>query len=111
MKNIIICAVLISLLNWLTGWWWWVLILPIFLGFISGQSWLKSLATGAAASALAWGLPALFIWLSSGRVIASRIAEMMQIPQGWHLIGVAILIAALSGGIGGLTGFGLKSRT
>lgn len=89
--------------------WWTAVIAGAVIGMVcSGRS-LSAFWSGFLGVGLLWMVAALYIHLANDALLTTRVAGMMGLPYPSLIILMTTLIGALSGALGGLTGYYLKS--
>ncbi|MBN2345110.1 MAG: hypothetical protein JXO51_01885 [Candidatus Aminicenantes bacterium] len=104
-------AFMIVLLQWGLQSWVWVMGVPLAFGLAARVSGLRAAGRGAAAGGLAWLGSALYLYLTSGRLVAGRVAAMLGLPlrSGWIMVVVSGILAALAAGLAAYAGAGLRA--
>jgi hypothetical protein len=109
MKNVIISAALIFLLQAETPYWWWVMVVPLGVAFATRVSTWGGFRLGLISGGAVWTLASLVLFLTQSQIIAMRVAAMMNLGNGWVLVLLTGVIAMLAGGVAGATGAALRS--
>jgi len=104
-QAVLIIALEIGLQSWL-----WVAGVPLAFGLASGASVPRATGRGAIAGGAAWLGMALYFYLSSAELIASRVAAMFGIGagRGWLLVLLTGLLGALVAGLAAFSGASLR---
>jgi hypothetical protein len=86
--------------------WIWVAGVPLAFGLAARASIRRTTGRGAAAGGLAWVGASLFFYLTSGRIIAGRVAAMFGLGshRGWLMIVLSGLAGALVAGLAAFAG-------
>lgn len=105
---VLVQAVLIIALELGLQSWTWIAGVPLAFGLAARASVRRAAGRGAAAGLLAWMGGALVLYLSSGRIIAGRMAAMLGLGRGWLMIPAAGLLGALLAGLAALAGASLR---
>ncbi len=101
---------LILLLEFAMGSWIWLAAVPLAFGLASGASTPWATGRGAVAGGAAWLGAALYFYLTSGSIIAGRMAAMFGIGagRGWLLVLISGLLGALVAGLAAYCGASLR---
>jgi len=108
MVDILICFVIMLLLQLLTPFWFWIMVVPFGYNLFRVRSAGKGFGIGAISAGLLWLLSSLYFWLSGGKLIVQRVANIMQTGNSLIMILAATIIATVAGGVAGLSGTLLK---
>ena len=108
--TIVIQAILIVALEWSLQSWLWVALVPLAFGLATGTSNLKAAGRGFAAGGLSWLGTALYFYLTSGRIIAGRVAAMFGLGpnRGWLMVILTGLMGALVAGLAAFAGASIR---
>ncbi len=88
---------------------WWTLAIAAGIGaLIFADRSSIALAAGAIGAGLLWLISALVFHSDFGGGIAGRIIELMSLPSVFWTYAITLIIAAVVGGLGGLTGYYLR---
>ena len=109
MRHILLSAAAMLILQLLTPFWWWIMVVPFFFGFVNGRSGWRSFRLGMMSAGLLWFFAALYELLTASKIIAMRVAEMLSVGSPWFLLVVTTLIAMLTAGAAGSTGYFLRA--
>jgi hypothetical protein len=109
--TIVIQAILIVVLEWSLQSWLWVALVPLAFGLATRTSSLKASGRGFAAGGLSWLGGALYFYLTSGRIIAGRVAAMFGfgLNRGWLMVILTGLLGALVAGLAAFAGKSLRA--
>lgn len=89
---------------------WWTLAIAAGIGtLIFADRSSIALAAGAIGAGLLWLISALVFHSEFGGGIAGRIAELISLPSIFWTYLITLIIAAVVGGLGGLTGYYLRA--
>ncbi len=102
-----ICFVLMLALQLVTPFWWWIMAVPLVYGMWKSRSAWEGVRTGMFSAGALWLVMSLYQWLFGGQQIAERMSAMLGASQGWLMIFITTLLAALSAGVAGSSGYGL----
>ena len=107
---ILIQAVLIAALELSLQSWSWVALVPLAFGLAAGVPPLKAAGRGAAAGLISWLGASLYFYLTSGRIIAGRMAAMFGLGRGrgWLMVAVTGLLGGLVAGLAAYAGASLR---
>ncbi|MCU0236874.1 MAG: hypothetical protein MUC72_07300 [Acidobacteria bacterium] len=108
---IAIQAVLILILEIGLQSWLWVAGVPLAFAMAAPVSSARACGRGAAAGGLSWLLAGLYLYLTSGRIIAGRMAVMFGIGagRGWLLVLLTGLLGALVAAVAAWAGSALRA--
>lgn len=109
MIGILACTMLILILQLTIPFWWWIMLVPFLYCLLLSKSGWKGFRTGAVSAGLTWLGMSAYLYLTSSKIIAGRVAMIFGLNVSWLMILVTVLVAALSGGIAGLAGGMLKN--
>jgi hypothetical protein len=103
-------AVLIAALEWFLQSWLWVALVPMAFGLAAHASPARAAGRGAAAGASCWLGAALFFYLTSGGIIANRMAAMFGLgrSRGWLMVMLTGLLGALVAALAAYAGASLR---
>ncbi len=105
----LICIITIFILQMLTPFWWWIMVVPFGYFLLKGESAKLSFLKGMLSAGCVWIFSSLYFYTSGSQIIASRMAVMMQLPHAYLVILITTLIAAIAGGVAGLSGFFIRN--
>lgn len=88
--------------------WWSMLIAAAVLSYLAGKSYAHAILSAFFACGIGWLGYALIISYSEGNLMTNRVAELFTLPAPWLLYLVSFLFAAVTGAIGGWSGFAIK---
>ncbi len=104
-RGALVCAIAIGALQLLTSFWWWVLVVPFAYGAAGGtRSGWDGFRSGALGGGGLWFLAGLWQATTSGRLVAERVAVMLQVGSPWVVLAATALLAMIVGGLAGGTG-------
>jgi hypothetical protein len=108
--TILILALAIVGLELAVPFWAWIAAAPFVFGLVFGKSCGRATACGAAAGGLSWLGASLYFYLTSGRIIAGRVAAMfgLGLGRGWLLVIITGLVGAIIAGLATLAGASLR---
>jgi len=109
MKDLIICLVILALLQIFTPFWWWIILVPLVCGVLLAKTGWQAFRTGMLSAGLLWLVWSLYLMFSGSDIITQRIAIMIGVNSRWLLVLMTALIAALSAGFSGSTGYLLRA--
>jgi hypothetical protein len=109
MRDVIICLVILVLLQILTPFWWWIILVPLVCGVLLAKTGWQAFRTGMLSAGLLWLAWSLYLMFSGSDIIAQRIAIMIGVNSTWLLVLMTALIAALSAGFSGSSGYFLRA--
>ncbi len=109
MRDVIICIVILVLLQLLTPFWWWIILVPLVWGVLLAKTGWQAFRTGMLSAGLLWLAWSLYLMFSGSDIIAQRIAIMIGVNSSWLLVLMTALIAALTAGFSGSTGYFLRA--
>jgi hypothetical protein len=91
--------------------WVWLALVPLAFGLATGARPLRAAARGAAAGLVSWMAGGLFFFLTSGRIIAGRMAVLFGLGAGrsWLMIAASGLLGALVAGLAAYAGASLRA--
>ncbi len=103
--------ILIVVLEWGLQSWIWVALVPLAFGLAAKTAPGRAAGRGAVAGGLSWFGASLYLYLTSSRIIADRVAAMFGIGQnrGWLMVMVAGLLGAIVAGLSALAGASLRA--
>lgn len=104
MIGILVCAVFILALQLITSFWWWIMLVPFLYSLLLSKSVWQGFRTGAVSAGLIWSGMSAFMYLSGSKIIAARVTLMFGLNISWTMVLVTTLVAAVLGGLAGLTG-------
>lgn len=108
MRNFFILLIFIWFFNLLLS--WWAAIVPaIFLGAWLFEKNITALLVGFFAGGIAWLAQALFIHIANDGILATRIADMMQVGSPLIVLLLTFIIGGLLTGMSTLMGFQIKA--
>ena len=108
MRNFSILLILIWFFNLLLN--WWVAVIPaIFLGAWLFDKNLSALTVGFLAGGSAWFIQALYIHISNDAILATRIADMMQVGSPLIVLLLTFIVGGLLTAISTLMGYQIKA--
>ena len=105
----LICALLIVGANLLSPFWGWIMIVPFLFGLIVTSRVAKAFFVGAIAAGIAWFGSSIYFWKSGGEIVASRVAEILQLNVPELLILAIGLIGFIAGGFAAAAGASLRA--
>ncbi|NUO80674.1 hypothetical protein HUU05_11390 [candidate division KSB1 bacterium] len=108
MIAIIACFALMLALQLVTPFWWWIMAVPFVYGVWKSRSAWDSARVGMISAASLWLLTSVYQWWFGGREIAERMGAMLGVPQGGLMILITALLAALTAGAVGSSGYALQ---
>lgn len=108
MIGILVCAALILAPQFTTSLWWWIMLVPFLYSLLLSKSGWEGLRTGAVSAGLTWLGMSAFLYLTSSKIIAGRVAAIFGLNLSWVMIIITALAAAVAGGMAGLAGSMLK---
>jgi FtsH-binding integral membrane protein len=103
-------AVALFALHVLTPFWWWVALVPLAYGFFFAKEDKRAFWEGFLLGAVVWGGAAAFFFLTSGRLIASRMAGMFRLGKGWLILALTALLGGLVAGLASFAGRSLRFK-
>jgi hypothetical protein len=109
MRDMIICLILLTLIQIFTPFWWWIIVVPIVCGILLAKSWWKGFRAGMLSAGLLWLGWSLYLMFSGSDIVAGRVAVMVGVNSPWLLVFVTAVLAALTAGISGGTGYLLRT--
>ncbi len=88
---------------------WWSVAIPAFAVCAGRSKSVKEAAlTGLSGVGILWLVTAMLIHFQSGGILTRRIAAMFSVHWSFAVIMLTALIAAIVGGLGGISGFYLR---
>lgn len=108
MKHALVCLLVILFLQLLTPFWWWILVVPLLYCFLFLGSGRVGFRVGIGAAGTAWLGASVFLLLTGSDIIAGRMAVLFHMGSPWILALITGFVAALGGGVSGMTGGMLK---
>jgi hypothetical protein len=108
---VLIQAALIVVLELALRSWVWLALVPLAFGLATGVQPLRAAGRGAAAGLASWLAGGLFFFLTSGRIIAGRMAALFGLGpgRGWLMIPLTGLLGALVAGLAAYAGACLRA--
>jgi uncharacterized membrane protein YeaQ/YmgE (transglycosylase-associated protein family) len=108
--NILVLALLIVVFELAVPFWAWIAALPFACGLVFGKSCRRAAWRGASAGGLSWLGASLYLYISSGRIIAGRIAAMFGLgrDRGWLMVIATGLLGAIIAGLAAYAGASLR---
>lgn len=100
--------ILIALSAWILSLFlpWWSLAIPcVVLGAWLGRSGFRSFLFGFLGIGILWLAQSTVTNIANNGILASRISEMLSLPNSFVLIVITILVGGLAGGLSTLTGY------
>jgi hypothetical protein len=90
--------------------WGWIAAAPFVYGLAFEKKSGRAFVRGFAAGGLSWLGGSLYFYLTSSRVIAGRVAEMLGLGpgRGWLMVAAAALVGALIAGLAAFAGSSLR---
>lgn len=108
MRNFLILLIFIWFFNLLLN--WWVSVIPaIFFGAWLFDKNLSALIVGFLAGGTAWFIHALYIHISNDAILATRIADMMQVGSPLLVLILTFIVGGLLTAISTLMGYQIKA--
>ena len=109
--TIIALALVIVGLELAIPFWAWIAAAPFAFGLALGKSCCWAAWRGAAAGALSWLGASLYIYFTSGRIIAGRVAAMfgLGMGRGWLMVIITGLLGAIVAGLAAFTGASFRA--
>ncbi|MBM3295374.1 MAG: hypothetical protein FJY82_12760 [Candidatus Aminicenantes bacterium] len=101
-------AAVLLVLHLLTPWWWWVAVVPFVYGLVFAKNDERAFWEGFLAGAVVWGGAAAFFFLTSGGLIAGRMAGMFRLGKGWLMLALTALLGGLVAGLASFAGRSLR---
>jgi hypothetical protein len=103
-------ALLISFLEWGLQSWAWVALVPLAFGLAANVSPGRAAARGAVAGGMSWFAAGLYLYFTSGRIIADRAAAMFGLGRnmGWLMVVLAGMLGMLVAGLAAYAGASLR---
>jgi len=104
-------AVLIAALEWFLQSWLWVALVPLAFGLAAQASPARAAGRGAAAGGGCWLGAALFFYLTSGGIIAGRMAAMSGLGRSrdWLMVLLSGLLGALVAALAAYAGVSIRA--
>ncbi len=107
LRGAILCALVIGALQLLTSFWWWVAVIPLAYSMSGGtRTGWEAFRAGAFGAGGLWFLVGLWQATTSGRLVAQKVAVMLQVGSPWIVLvataALAMIVAGLAGGTGHL---------
>jgi hypothetical protein len=84
------------------------MIVPFAYGAAASRSGGKALLTGFSSAGLLWLGTSLFLYLSEGGLIATRMARMFGLGRSWLMILATAIIAAVAAGVSAYAGYAVR---
>ncbi|MBN2356542.1 hypothetical protein JXO59_10535 [candidate division KSB1 bacterium] len=101
----VIYFILLLLTHLTTPLWWWIMVLPFFFFMIRHKSAADSFFTAGLGAGLLWLGASGYFYMSGGRIITHRIAEMAGLAPSYLLVIITAFIAFIAAGLSGLCGY------
>jgi MFS family permease len=103
-------ALLIAALGFFLQSWFWVALVPLAFGLAAHVSPALAAGRGAAAGGSSWLGTAAYFYLTSGGIIAGRMAAMFGLgrKRGWLLVLLTGLLGTLVAGLAAYAGASLR---
>jgi hypothetical protein len=107
----IVQVIVIVALEWGLQSWIWLALVPLAFGLAAHASPGRAAGRGAAAGFLSWFGVSLYLYLTSGRIIAGRIAALFGLGQnsGWLMVLASGLLGALVAALAALAGASVRA--
>jgi hypothetical protein len=108
--TVLVLAIGIVGLELAVPFWGWIAVAPFIYGLVFGRLCWRAAWRGAAAGALSWLGASLYIYLTSGRIIAGRVAAMFGLgpDRGWLMVIATGLLGTLIAGLAAFAGASLR---
>jgi hypothetical protein len=109
--TIIVLALILIGLELVIPFWAWIAVTPFVFGLASGKPCRWAAWRGAAAGALSWLGASLYIYMTSGRIIAGRVAAMFGLgrDRGWLMVIVTGFLGAFIAALAACAGASLRA--
>jgi len=111
MIAILFCACVLLILQVLTPFWWWIAVVPFLFGLLFAKKSGKAFGGGLLIGAIVWGGAGLYFFLTSGRLIAGRVAAMFSLGSGWLMVLVTGALGALVAALAAFSGYLVRGQT
>ena len=111
MIALVFSAFVLLALHVLTPFWWWIAVVPFLYGLVFARKSGRALSGGLLIGAIVWGGGGLYFFLTSGRLIAGRIAAMFGLGAGWLMVLVTGALGALVAALAAFSGHLIRGQT
>jgi hypothetical protein len=108
MKPTAVAGGLILLFQMATPYWWWVMVVPLGIGLAYPMSAWQAFRMGAFGAGAVWLISGGMLLLTTSKIIATRIAAMMNVGSEWVVLLATVALAMVCGGVAGLAGQALR---
>lgn len=99
----------ILLLSWFFPFWWWVFFIPLAIMALTTRKIIPAFIICFGAGFLSWGGMATYQYLTDSKIIAGRVAQLFGLNQGFYMVLVVALLAALIAAFSGMFGASIRS--